>query len=76
LHIIFTAKTLRSKTGDFIKANYLFGIAFIYILNILLAAFSLNLIFERFSFISFFNGAYGIARDIFYAIFKQIFLPS
>ncbi len=76
LHMIFTAKTLRSKQGDFIKANYLFGIVFIYLLNILLAAFSLNLIFERFSFINFFNSAYVIARDIFYAVFKQIFLPS
>ncbi|MDD2703190.1 MAG: hypothetical protein PHC33_04210 [Candidatus Omnitrophica bacterium] len=75
LHIIFTAKTLRAKQ-DFIKANYLFGIAFIFILNIILAAFSLNLIFERFSFVNFFNSAYVIARDIFYAIFKQIFLPS
>lgn len=74
-HIIFTAKTLRSKQ-DFIKANYLFGIAFIYILNILLAAFSLNLIFERFSFINFFNGSYSYARDIYAAIFKQVFLPG
>ena len=75
-HMIFTAKTLRAKQGDFIKANYLFGIAFIYILNIWLGAFCLNIIFEKFSFINFFNGGYQAAKDIFYAIFKQVFLPG
>jgi len=74
LHFIFSAKSLRSKQEDFLKANYIFGFAFIYIINLILLAFGLNLIFEKFSFVNFFNQSFQIAKSIFYAAFKQLFL--
>jgi hypothetical protein len=74
LHLIFGAKSLRSKQEDFLKANYIFGFSFVYILNLILTAFILNLIFEKFSFVNFLNNSFQSARNIFYAVFKQLFL--
>lgn len=76
LHIIYSAKTLRSKKSDFLKGNYIFGFSFIYTLNILLLALFMSLIFEKFSFVDFFSAAFSLAKDIFYSVFKQLFIPS
>lgn len=74
LHLVFSAKTIRSKKGDFLKGNYIFGFSFIYIINITLFSFCLNLIFKEFSFVNFSNSTYSLAKDIYYAVFKQLFL--
>ena len=74
LHLVFSSKSIRTKKGDFLKGNYIFGFSFIYILNISILAFGLNCIFQGFSFISFCNNTYSEAGNIFYAIFKQLFL--
>lgn len=74
LHLIFSAKSIRSKQGDFLKANYIFGFSFIYIINLMLLAFCLNLIFKEFSFVNFFNNSFQIGSNIFRAVFKQLFL--
>jgi hypothetical protein len=74
LHLVFSAKSLRGKQDDFLKSNYIFGFSWIYILNLLLLALCLNLIIEKFSFISFFNGSYLSAKTLLAAIIKQIFV--
>ncbi|MCK9571874.1 MAG: hypothetical protein M0Q96_01155 [Candidatus Omnitrophica bacterium] len=74
LHLVFSAKTIRSKKGDFLKANYIFGQSFILILNVTLLALCFSLIFKEFSFVNFCNIAVSIAKNIFYAIFKQLFI--
>lgn len=74
LHLVFSAKTIRSKKGDFLKANYIFGFSFIFILNVSLLAFGLSLIFDKFSFVNFCNISFNIFRNIFLAVFKQLFL--
>jgi len=74
LHLVFSAKTVRSKKGDFLKANYIFGFSFVYIINILLLSLCLNLIFKEFSFVDFFNSSYLAAKNIFFAVFRQLFL--
>jgi len=74
LHLIFSAKTVRSKQGDFLKANYIFGFSLVYIINLILLAFGLNLIFKEFSVVNFINQSFQIANNIFYAVFKQLFL--
>lgn len=73
LHLVFSAKTIRSKKGDFLKANYIFGLSFILILNIGLLALGFSLVFKEFSFVNFCNIAFSIAKHIFYVIFKQLF---
>ena len=73
LHLIFSAKSLRSKQGDFLKGNYIFGFSFVYIINLSLFALGLNFVYEKFSIVSFSNTAYLIASDIFKAVFGQLF---
>jgi hypothetical protein len=74
LHLTFAAKTIRSKKGDFLKANYIFGFSFIFILNVALVALGFSLIFSKFSFVNFCNISFNIARSIFYSVFKQLFV--
>ena len=74
LHLVFSAKTIQAKKGDFLKANYIFGFSFVYILNIILLSFGLNIIFKEFSFVNFFNNSFLAAKNILYAVFKQLFL--
>ena len=73
LHLVFCAKTLRAKSGDKLKANYIFGFGCIYILDALLLSLFFNLAFEHFSFLSFFNGSYQLSKVICLTIFKQLF---
>ena len=74
LHLTFSAKTIRSKKGDFLKANYIFGFSFIVILNLMLLAFGFSLIFAKFSFVNFCNVSFTTAKCIFSAVFNQLFL--
>ncbi len=74
LHLIFSAKSVRSKKGDFLKANYIFGFSFVYIIDLVLLAFCLNIIFKEFSFVNFLNNSFQIGKNIFSGVFKQLFL--
>jgi len=74
LHLVFSAKTMRSRQGDFLKANYIFGFSLVYIINLIILAFVLNLIFANFSFTVFFNHSFQKAADLIYAIYKQLFV--
>jgi L-cystine uptake protein TcyP (sodium:dicarboxylate symporter family) len=74
LHLIFGAKSLRSKQADFLKGNYIFGFSFVYLLNLILLALVFSFIIDKFSFVNFCNSAYQAASNIFAAIFKQLFL--
>jgi len=74
LHLVFAAKTIRSKKGDFLRSNYIFGFSFIFILNLTLLALGFSLIFKAFSFVNFCNVSFTIFKDIFIAVFNQLFL--
>ncbi len=73
MHLIFSSKAIRSKKGDLLRSNYIFGFSFIYIINLGIFAFFLNVIFKSFSFVNFCNTAYAIASSIFGVIFSQLF---
>jgi len=73
LHLIFSAKSLRLKKEDFLKANYIFGFSLIYIINLAILSLILSLIIEKFSFVNFANNSLRMAGDIFKAVFKQLF---
>lgn len=74
LHLVFSAKSIRAKKGDFLKGNYIFGFSFIFILNLALLALGFNFIFKEYSFVNFCNVSFSIAGKIFYAVFKQLFI--
>jgi hypothetical protein len=76
LHLVFSAKAIRSKKEDFLKGNYIFGFSFIYIINLGLLAFGVNLIFDKFSFVNFSNVSLQIAKGILATIFRQLFVPA
>jgi hypothetical protein len=74
LHLVFGAKSLRTKQSDFLKANYIFGFTLVYIIDVVLFSLLLNLVFEKFSFVNFFNAAYKTSHEIIVAIVKQVFV--
>ncbi|MCU0651619.1 MAG: hypothetical protein MUC39_01580 [Candidatus Omnitrophica bacterium] len=74
LHLIFSAKTLRSKKEDFFKTNYIFGFSLVFIINLTLLAFFINLMFDKFSFVGFCNDVVRVSRGIFEAVFTQLFI--
>jgi hypothetical protein len=74
LHLVFSARLLRLRQGDFLKSNYIFSFSFIYLVNLILVSFILSLILAKFSFIEFFNASFQGARDILDAVLKQIFV--
>jgi hypothetical protein len=74
LHLVFSARTIRSKKEDFLKANYIFGASFIYLVNIFIMAAGLSMVFKDFSFVSFGRSSFETAGSIFYAVFRQLFL--
>jgi hypothetical protein len=74
LHIVFSAKSLRARQGDFLKANYIFSFTLIYILDLLFIAFLLSLIVDKFSFVGFFQSSFEAARDLWVTVTKQVFV--
>ncbi|MFH1441503.1 MAG: hypothetical protein ABIH18_05645 [Candidatus Omnitrophota bacterium] len=74
LHLIFSAKTIRGKKKDFLKGNYIFGFSFVYILNIFVLGFILNIIFSEYSFVNLFNMTFQTAKGIFAGVYNQLFL--
>ncbi|MEW6100790.1 MAG: hypothetical protein AB1481_00645 [Candidatus Omnitrophota bacterium] len=74
LHLVFSAKTVRSKQGDFLRANYIFGLSFVYIVNVFLASLCMNVVFKEFSLVNFLNNSLLAAKEIFTLLFRQLFL--
>lgn len=73
-HIVMTMDTLKTRQPDLIKGGYLTSAILIYIINLLIIAGTLELLFEGFSFRSFLNNAYLMTADIYKLIFRQLFL--
>lgn len=76
LHVVYSAKSLRTKKGDFLKANYIFGFSLVYIIDLLLIALLLSFVVEQFSFVTFFQSSFQTAKFLFLDVFKQIFVLS
>lgn len=76
LHMVFSAKAIRSRKEDFLKGNYIFGFSFVYIINITLLSVFLSLALKEFSLVDFCANSLSTANGIFYAVFKQLFLRA
>jgi hypothetical protein len=72
-HIVMTIDTLKIKQPDLVKAGYLTSSILIYVINLILAAGILGLLFYGFSFRSFIKSSYVLTLDIYNVIFKQLF---
>ncbi len=73
MHIVFTAKSLKSRQSDFLKANYFFAMELIYLINIAIIAGLFNLILPDFSFLDFFRASCQNTQSIFLPVFRQLF---
>lgn len=72
-HLILTARVLRNKERDVLKANYLFGFSLVYIINLIIVGLFLNFIFTNFSFVEFINQTYFLAQKIYFTFLNQLF---
>jgi hypothetical protein len=73
LHLVFSARSIRTRRADFLKANYIFGFSLIYIINLMLVATFLNLVITEYSLITFFKSSFRIGENILVAILAQLF---
>jgi len=76
LHLVFSARSIRSKGDDFLKGDYIFGVSSLYIINIMILSLFLGVMLKEFSFVNFCVGAYSIGKGIFAAFFRQLFVPK
>jgi len=74
LHLVFSAKSLRSRQSDFLKANYIFSFSFIYVINICIIAFGFSLAFDKFSFVDFCNYSSKLVSEIMRVLYRQMFM--
>lgn len=73
LHLIFTAEVLKVQQPDILQTGYLFSLVTIYIINLLLVAFLVCILFEGVTFENFFYSTYLKSKSIYTSIFKQLF---
>jgi len=73
MHLVFSSRSLRTRRGDFLKANYIFGFCLIYMVNLLLVATFLNLVIADYSLIAFFRSSFRTGENILVVILAQLF---
>lgn len=73
-HIILTVDFLKIRQTDLMHAGYLFSICLIYMVNIMVIGLIFSLLFSNVTFTEFLQDTYFKSRDIYAAIFKQLFL--
>ena len=76
-HLVFTGIMLRPRNIELKRiANYIFGFCIIYIINIILCAWFFSLMKINFAFQDFFTSTLNISKNIYSAVFVQLFSVS
>lgn len=73
MHIIMTTEALKVSQPDLIKTGYLFSLTLIYVLNIIVTAFIISLIFTGFSFVDMFLQFCVETKELYILIYGQLF---
>ncbi len=73
LHLVISAEELRDKEVGLARANYFFGFASIYLVNILILSAGLHLMFAKFSFLEFLSRSGSKSLIIYQHILRQLF---
>jgi hypothetical protein len=73
LHIISTIEILKVRQPDIVKSGYFFSIALVYVLNIVVISFIFSLVFPSFSIKKLLIETWGLSKDIYVAVVKQLF---
>ncbi|MCG8429695.1 MAG: hypothetical protein MJA29_00775 [Candidatus Omnitrophica bacterium] len=74
LHLVFSSRAARSGRHDLLWANYIFGFSLSYISNLIVLGALLSLSFRQFVFTRFITRAADGARQVWYEVFRQVFL--
>ncbi len=75
LHIVLTTQELREENKSAASPNYFLFIQLIYIFLVLLTAILFTFIVPKYSFATFFYSVLESIKDIYAAIFHQLFIP-
>jgi hypothetical protein len=73
-HIVLTVDFLKIKQTDLLHAGHLFSMCLIYIINLIIVGLVFSLLFKDMVFENFLQCSYLKAKDIYAAIFRQLFL--
>lgn len=73
-HIILTIDFLKTRQTDFLPAGYLFSICLVYIVNLVVIGLIFSLLFGEINFVEFLKSTYFRSKDIYLAVFRQLFL--
>ena len=72
-HIISTVEVMRKEQPDILTTGYVFSVTLIYIVNIVLVAFIVSLLFKSISFEGFFQSSYEVSKSIYGSVLNQLF---
>lgn len=73
-HFVLTAEFIKTRQPDFLKTGYLFSLASIYIVNILILAGILSGLFAEISFVEFGKASLFATRDFYLTLYQGLFL--
>lgn len=73
MHVVMTIEVMKTRQPDLMESGYLFSIVVVYVLNIVIIALLFSLLFKSFSSKSFFIDSFGISKDIYVVIARQLF---
>jgi hypothetical protein len=73
LHPVFTADVLKKDQPDIINTGYLFSLAIIFIVNLLIAGSVICGLFEGITLKAFFHDSYLNSKAIYIKVFRQLF---
>lgn len=72
-HLAYTAQSAREKQSDLVKSGYLFSLSLIYVVNFLIIAGIISLLFGEISFFDFLEGSYVRSKEFYYSFWRQLF---
>jgi len=72
-HIVATVEIMKVKQPDIVKSGYMFSIAFVYIVNIIVISTIFGLVFPGFGLNKFFLDLWEFTKYIYVAVVRQLF---
>lgn len=73
-HILLSLEYIKMGQQDLTEAGYIFSVVLVYLVNIVILAGILSLLFAKLSFKAFIFNSYNISKDMYLAVYRQLFL--
>ncbi len=72
-HIVSTVEIMKIKQPDIVKSGYIFSIAIVYIVNIIVVSLIFGLTFSGFSINKFFLDLWSSSKNVYVSLMRQLF---